>query len=278
MFKYLLLILGLIFASLGGIYFFVGVPRINPTIFQQPAIPHLYNNPDIKIENIQIFAFYFVPKNKTVKENWRNTMESGLNRLQEFHKLQFLQRSKISYNIFPEPVIGEREILFYDTETTNRGNPQALINSSNEIERRVFRSDGNLFYVDFPRSTDKSYPVLFIMYEGVGASGGIINESGENLTSAEIAKKLNLPESIIYIVDVKSTDGFFLVNREILEGKHGQNGQSILAHEFYHTLGLSDEYSLEDASARSADIMGLGRFKPIENTYISKKLMASLGL
>ena len=260
-----------------GIYFFVGVPQITPTEYPKLTTPHLYNNPDVSIENIHISAIYFVPKNKNPADNWKNTMEAGLIKLREFHELQFQRRSKISYEIFPEPVIGEKDSLFYDTTSTDRGNPQALINASNEIERRVFANAGDLFNVNFGRDIDDVYPVLFIMYEGVGASGGIINESEEE-TAAGIAERLNLSESVIFVVDVKSSDGFFLVNREIVDGTHGPNGQSVLAHEFYHTLGLPDEYSLENGVAESPDIMGLGRFKPVENTYLSRELLAGLGL
>lgn len=279
MFKYLVLTLLLIFAGLAGIYFFVGTPKIFPTDFPAVASVHLNNNPDVPVKNIQIYAFYFTSQNKStvVLDNWKETLNSGLANLREFHSQQFQRLSEITYEIFPEPVIGEKNNLFYDTENTDRGNPFALINASEEIERRIFRMGGDLYRKDFAGPREDSYPVMFIMYEGVGSAGGIINESGQE-TISEIAAELKLPESLIYIVDVESADGFFLVNREIVEGRHGANGYAVLAHEFYHTLGIEDKYSEADGIAESPDLMGLGRLKPLESTYLSRESLAVFGL
>ncbi|MEK7090151.1 MAG: hypothetical protein AAB930_01035 [Patescibacteria group bacterium] len=279
MFKYLIATLCLIFAGLGGIYYFVGVPRIESTNFPALSAIHLYNNPDVLVDNIHISAFYFVSENKIgqVSGNWHNTMEVGLPKLAAFHELQFQKRSKISYAIYPEPVIGEKDNLLYDTENTGRGNPRALIAISEELERRVFKPDGDLYRKDFAEIGGQGYPVIFIMYEGVGATGGIIHESARE-TASEIAADLGLAESVIFVVDVSSADGFFILNRETLEGKHGPNGETIVAHEFYHTLGVEDKYSLDTGRAESADLMGLGRFKPLENTFLSKDTLNALGL
>lgn len=279
MFKYLAATLTLIFLGLSGIYFLVGVPRIEKTNFPRATLAHLYNNPDVSIANIHIFAFYFVPKNKSadISQDWGSTIASGLDNLKRFHELQLQKRSQISYKIFPEPVIGEHDSIFYNTENTDRGNPFALINISKELQKRVFNESGDLYLEEFKKSSPDDYPVIFVMYEGVGSTGGIINES-EKETATDIAREFNLPESVIFIVDVEAAHGFFLVNKEIITGRHGPNGQSIMAHEFYHTIGLPDKYSLKDGVANSADIMGLGRFKLIENTYLSKELLAGLGL
>lgn len=279
MLKYLVVTLSAIFAGLAGIYFFVGTPKVIPTNFPASVSIHLNNNPDVLIKNIQIYAFYFVPRNKSIAipDNWAESLNSGLVNLREFHSLQFQNLSEVGYKIFPEPVTGEKNNLFYDTEKTDHGNPRALISVSEELERRVFRASGDLYQGDFAGLGDGAYPVMFIMYEGVGAAGGIISESAKK-TPAEIASDLNLPESVIYIVDIKSADGFFLVNREIVEGRHGVNGHAILAHEFYHTFGLEDKYSETDGIAESSDLMGLGRLKPIENAYLSREVLKSLGL
>lgn len=279
MFKYLVLTLLLIFAGLAGIYFFVGTPKIIPTYYPNAASVHLYNNPDISIKNIHIYAFYFIPQNKseTPPDNWKETITAGLVNLRDFHNLQLQKLSGISYEVFPEPVIGVKDNSFYDTDKTDRGNPQALISVAEELEGRVFERDGDLYREDFAKNKNDSYPVMFIMYEGVGAAGGIINDSQKE-TASEIAAELNISESIIYLVDVSSADGFFLVNREIVEGLHGLNGHAILAHEFYHTIGLEDKYSEIDSVAESADLMGLGRLKPLENGYLSRESLAALGL
>lgn len=88
--------------------------------------------------------------------------------------------------------------------------------------------------------------VTLIMYEGVGASGA---------------------------------DGAVLVSRVFLADPRYKNiGATILAHEFYHALGLPDEYDSDTAVAFSDDIMGLGRERPIEKTYIKKELLNQMGI
>lgn len=236
MFKYLVIVLILIFSALGWMYFNLGVPQIHSQAPLPLKIPHLYGNQDRFIEKIQVAAFYFVPQNKTkqIDEDWKKVMEAGLTELQKFHFLQLQGLSDIIYKIYPEPIIGFENNLVYDTEITQHGNPSALINISEELEGRKFitRPDG-------------AYPVTFIMYEGVGAAGA---------------------------------EGFFLVNREFLAGIHGSFGNSILAHEFYHTLGAPDAYEISDTIPVSADIMGFGRAKPLDKTYLSKETLENFGL
>lgn len=88
--------------------------------------------------------------------------------------------------------------------------------------------------------------VTLIMYEGVGASGA---------------------------------DGAALVSRVFLaDPRYKDIGATILAHEFYHALGLPDEYDSDTAVAFSDDIMGLGRERPIEKTYIKKELLNQMGI
>ena len=111
----------------------------------------------------------------------------------------------------------------------------------------------------------------------MGASGGIVYDS-DLTTREEIAHSLDLPEEVIFIVDIESVDGFFLLNREFLAGIHGSFGGSILAHEFYHTIGIPDSYIPPKAVPTSQDIMGLGRFKPLNKTYLSHESLKELGL
>jgi len=53
---------------------------------------------------------------------------------------------------------------------------------------------------------------------------------------------------------------------------------SIIAHEFYHTLGFPDKYNTVTGSAFSEDIMGLGRLRPIEETFIDSDILKRAGL
>lgn len=89
------------------------------------------------------------------------------------------------------------------------------------------------------------YRVFLILYEGVGASG---SENVALVSSAFLA----LPE-------------------------YGAVATTILAHEFYHTLGIPDGYDLTTARAHSNDIMGEGRARPIEKTFISSETRARMG-
>lgn len=281
MLRYLFLTFGAIFAALAAMYFWIGVPRISPSLEELPEslAPHVYNIPERSLKHTQIAAFYFVPKNKVdaQDENWKALLEAGLEKLRAFHALQFQGFSDLTYAIYPEPVIGVEENLFYDTEVTQRGNPRALMSVAEEIEGRVFRPSGDLAIREFSAPPAHVYPVMLIMYEGVGAAGGVIHES-ELETVGEIAEALGLPEEIIFRVNVDSAGGFFLVNRDFLSEAFAPAGVTILAHEFYHTIGVPDGYDEESAVAETSDIMGLGRFKPLEKTYLKEDTLRQLGL
>lgn len=272
----------LIFASLLAIYFFIGVAEVHTEESFVVAKPHRYKDADRSIEKIRIFAVYFVPKNKTesIREAWGKPIESALSDLQKFHELQFAGLSKIYYTIYPAPVIGLKESIEYDTETTQGGNPAALLSIAEELDERVFKQTGDLFNEEFAKNDKSAYPVLAIIYEGVGAVGGVVYES-EAETSGEIAQETGLAEALIHIVDVKSVDGFFLTNIFFLEDPEGQTRKnSVFAHEFYHTLGVPDGYETPGSYdiPTSQDIMGLGRFRTIEKTYFEKNTLKQLGL
>jgi len=266
----------LIFASLAVTYFFVGASKIYMEEFAQASAPHIYADSEKSIGAIKIFAVYFVPRDKTefTKEAWGKPIEAALEDLKKFHFLQLAGLSDIDYAIYPKPVIGLKEGIEYDTETTQGGNPRALLNISEELENRIFKPDGDLFMRAFVERKEGEYPVLAIIYEGVGAMGGIVHES-ELEDKREIAKEAGVPEELIHIVDIKSVDGFFLTNIFFLENKN-----SVFTHEFYHTLGIPDAYETPGFYdiPLGKDVMGAGRFGPIEKTYIEKNTLQQLGI
>ena len=90
------------------------------------------------------------------------------------------------------------------------------------------------------------YCVIVIIYEGIGASGS---------------------ENVALLSRIFLTDS-----------QYSATAATLLAHEFYHTLGLPDAYDIITAVPFSQDIMGLGRFKPIEKTYLDKDNLIQLGL
>lgn len=248
MLMFFLLVTFFISGALGTMYFWIGVPKI----YSEPLPPikqfHLYVNPKQPIDKITVAAFYFVPKNKTgaAVENWRMSLSHALERLQQFHTFQFGGRSSIALEIYPEPIIGVEENLIYDSDVTQHGNPEALRRVAQELEGRVFKGSGDLYRPEFAKGGDEIYRVWFIMYEGVGASG-----------SGNVA----------------------LVSRKFLtDQEYSDIGVSVAAHEFYHTLGIPDAYEIESAIPLGEDIMGLGRGRPIEKTYISRDTLKKMGL
>lgn len=280
MLKYLIFALFGIAGALASLYFWVGSPRLYEYAGLTFAEPHLYGDSQRSIGRIKVAAVYFVPKDKEeeIDAGWRELLEENFKKLRAFHALQFQGRSEVSFTAYPEPVIGRKGHIAYDTADTNRGNPKALLNVSEELEERLFSSAGDLYRTDFWRHEEGEYSALFILYEGVGAVGGVIAESGHE-SVADIARELGVPESVVFPVNVKSVDGFFLLSRTFLaDPEYRAFGASLLAHEFYHTIGIPDAYDQNTGKAESADIMGLGRYRPIEKTYMRREVARALGL
>ena len=239
MIKYIFGTLVAIVGALMAMYFLVGVHPIYREAAKPPLDAHMYNDTSQSIADISLLAVYFVPRNRqnNVLSNWKEVLEKNIQKLKEFHSLQLQGRSSLTYTIYPEPIIGDKEGIVYDTDITQHGNPEALKSITFELETRGFVST---------EGSGTPYSVLLIMYEGVGASGGD--------TTALISRT-------------------FLVAPEYREF-----GASILAHEFYHTLGIPDGFDLTTAISTTSDIMGLGRFRPIEKTYLNKATLTALGL
>lgn len=234
-------------------YFYVGVPRIYQESPPQAKEIHMYNDSSRSLEEISVLVFYFVPRNKfdSTLENWHELLEKNLQKLQAFHALQLQGSSQLDYTIYPKPIIGLQDNLYYDTDVTQRGNPEALRQVTRELETRVLDGSGDLFRSDFlPEgyAPDRQHPyqVLLVMYEGVGASGG---DNGALVSSTFLSDE-----------------------------RFSTFGSTYLTHEFYHTLGVPDGYDLETAIATESDIMGLGRLGFLDKTYLDRETLKLLGL
>lgn len=247
--KYLILILAVIFVSLALMYFFIGVAPIDEGSAPAPKTAHFYGQPGQSISRVKIVAFYFIPKNKQelLITNWQKVLTDNLTKLQKFHGLQLQGRSEIIYEIYPRPVVGLENNLFYDTNDTQFGNPQALRSIAQELGKRVFDRAGDLYLLDFAKATaEGEYQSIVIMYQGVGASG---------------------------------SDNTALISSTFLtKDEYKGYGASILAHEFYHTLGVPEGYEVPSSISFTSDVMGLGRLKPIDKTFLNQETIKQLGL
>ena len=85
-----------------------------------PLTAYLYKKPSFSIEDIKLKLFYVIPKNRTDKifREWQSLLKNTADEASLFHSTQFRNLSKITYDIYPEPVILENDNLYYDTENT----------------------------------------------------------------------------------------------------------------------------------------------------------------
>ncbi len=218
---------------------------------------HFFKDSEISLKNIKVKLVYFVPNDRmdSRRENWKKDLKDLSKSLSLFHEAQFRGFSKLSFDIFSDPVIGFRGADFYDGEDTSFGNPNALVSVNDEIKKRLFQKDGDLYSLDFVKSDNDQYVVLGIVYEGVGATGGM--------------------ETIDKYKQKGDLNRVFLVSSSYLD-KEVKNGYTTFYHELLHTFGAPDFYS--EKYIYSDDIMGGGRKKPLESTYIDKKLLKDFGM
>jgi len=263
----------------GAVYDLLNQKKTPFSEFKEIAA-HFYKNPSKNISVIRLKVFYAVPQNRVDKiaADWQIKIREVLEKAVQFHNLQFRGKSDLKYEIYPQPVILSRDNTFYDTDNTNKGNPRALIAVAEEIERRVLRPNGDLYNDHFAEKKAGEYPVMGLIYEGVGASGGVILESPFTSLS-EAARDLQIPESIIFKVDVESADGFFLISSEYFTKPAYQiAAASLFYHEFAHSFGLPDLYDSDTGVAYSEDIMGSGRYDSIQTAYLDSLLLKDLGV
>ena len=223
----------------------------NPSRGERPVLinpqPHFYDNPQQPIKAIRIRAVYFVPRDREIWSagNWREIFESKLDALVQFHDFQFRGRSGIVYEVYDQPVIGQFDHILYDSDTTQFGNPNALRSAAVELESRLLNSEGDLYDSQYATSVPGEYDLLYIMYEGVGASGS---------------------DNVAFISRV------FLTEKE-----YESHGASFFAHEFYHTLGVPEGYEIPSSISLTNDVMGYGRYRPLERTHLSAETLSHMG-
>ena len=258
-------------------YFWFVAPKVEPLPGVQVLHPHFFGNPAVQLDKIRLKAVYVVPQGKTAWPDWKNIFEKALQDDAKFHALQFRNASQISFDIFSEPVFLENSAVYYDSNDTNGGNPRGLIAIAQELETRLLSPDGDLYSSEFVGKNPNEYTVLGILYEGVGAVGGTVYESGTS-SSQKIIKSSKLPETIIANARIKDLNNLFLLNRKFLtDMPYNAYGSTLLYHEFAHTIGLPDAYD-EHNAILSGDIMGGSRTEPISTTYIGDATLRMLGV
>lgn len=101
-------------------------------------------------------------------------------------------------------------------------------------------------FPDFLKVPPGNYQATAIIYEGVGASGA---------------------------------ENAMILSRTFLSGgEYNLDGASLFYHEFAHTFGVPDRYDLTNNQPESGDIMGNGRFKPLDTNYLGSDILKDLGV
>jgi hypothetical protein len=236
--KYYLLVAVAIIGACAWIYYGVGASEVYPKQMTAASFKPHVFQALQDISVIKVQVFYFVPKNKKPSDGWQEPLTAALKELQDFHALQFRGTSRIEYEIAATSTAGFESNLKYDTADTSEGNPAALLAIRDEL---ISRGKANTN----PMQKD-GYHVTYIIYEGVGATG---------------------------------TTGYALLSKKFLtDRQYGTVASSLLAHEFYHTLGLVDDYDTATGEPYSGDIMGMARTMPLSQAYIKSEVLKQMGL
>lgn len=258
--KYLISIFIFLCVSLIVLGLFVGVPKTNGIPNIHTITPHMYDNAAISVENIHITVLYFVPKDSesVVVSSWKEDTTKHIKNLLEFHALQFQNTSKITYEFLPTYTLAEKNKIAYEGSLEVAEDYDALIPIKEEISKRLLSKDGDLYAYNNTTKNNKDgvRNVYLVVFEGRGAAG-----NGD----------------------------FALVSRSYLTNKeYSAIGSTFLSHEFYHTLGVPDNYKSsiverEDKSqSRTSlitkkDIMGQVNI-PLSSTYIDMETLRNMGM
>ena len=261
------IIFGMIAASiLLAVFLIVKHQRALETVGPVKVTAHHGQIKSISLEDTRVDAFYFVPKDfeNSIDSAWKQHLENALSQTKLFYEKQVGGGINITYNIFPTPILGKEDSTFYNGNDTSQGNPSALILVYAEIQARI-ASDINVDGNSFSRTGGTFHPSV-ILYEGVGASAMLLLDT--------VPK--DLPKSHVVAIDDSSAPAFLISDYFFTGDSYKDYGTTFFAHEFGHIIGLVDAYTGDTGFSTSEDIMGMGRFKPLNATYLddsSKKLL-----
>lgn len=160
--KYVLVLLALAILISFGLFWLYSTREARFPV--EKSVPHFYKDSSRDISKIKLKIFYAIPKNKSgnISPDWQELIIPVAEDAIKFHAVQFKDLSQLNYDIFPQPFILENDSIFYDTDNTDKGNPEGLRNITPELERRAS---------EFIKTGENEFLVIGIIYEGVGASG-----------------------------------------------------------------------------------------------------------
>jgi hypothetical protein len=214
---------------------------------------HFYEEPNIDISKIKLYIFYVIPANKTdkIKDNWQSLIKNHLDQITAFHQRQFKNLSTLEYEFYQQPVTLTNEIA-----TNNQPFDVFNLDASLKIAEEIYKT-----LTQELKLLSNHYNILTIIYEGEGAFGGAITEKNNLVEKYKLSSKI-LPTTI------ENFDGIVFLSAGYLEKDYGE---SIFYHEIAHTLGIPDAY--QNNKSLSDDIMGNGRFEPLENNYLDNSVL-----
>ncbi|MBI1975228.1 MAG: hypothetical protein HYS57_02630 [Parcubacteria group bacterium] len=205
---------------------------------ESPAL-HYFNDPSTSIENISLKIVYFIPKDK-VDQTFQDWSRVAEETVQKMIAFHNIQfRSK-------SRVVHE----IYPTPKVGEessafydegGTALGNPNAALRIDQELSRKLAPFF-----KTAPHEFLVKLFVYEGVGAS---------------------------------ATGNAVILSRDYLsQDSYRDTRASVFYHEFGHTLGMPEGYDIETNIPSTPDIMGSGRFRPIEITYVSEDTKSAMGL
>lgn len=263
--KLVALITASLLLAVSGIVFVLNKPKVLEERKIQSA--HHGQISEISLKEVHIDAYYFVPKDQagSLDPKWKQNIEKALKNSKIFYEYQTADALNINYSVFPKPLFGREESFYYNGRDTSNGNPSALLAIKSEIETRQ-KYDADFESLGFPGNSG-TYRAMAIVYEGVGAASMLLVDKKPDKSNT----------SHVVAVEKNESPAFLVSNFFLNSSSYKDYGETIFAHELGHILGLSDAYEFGSESVTN-DIMGTGRFRPLDLTYLTAGHLKQLGV